>query len=213
MAYGRTEGERKGRDPEQVKVITGDRTLTEKRAFNEVYSKYRNLVLKAAHIYVDDPGTAEDVTQEVFLALYRDMTDKKIESEEEYSNIKSWLYTTAKHFALNHRKKTARMIMTESIEGSDVIEEPASESLESEYLNRILEEKRAKLHERIFTALMKKNPRWHEAIMMVCYLDIPAAEAAKRLGMSENAFYVMMHRARNWIHKKFDVEYEELNRF
>ena len=95
MAYGRTEGDRKGRNPEQVEVITGERTLTEKLAFNEVYSKYKNLVLKAAHTYVDDPGTAEDVMQEAFLALYRDMTDKKIESEEEYSNIKSWLYTTA----------------------------------------------------------------------------------------------------------------------
>lgn len=213
MAYGRTEGDRKGRNPEQVEVITGERTLTEKLAFNEVYSKYKNLVLKAAHTYVDDPGTAEDVMQEAFLALYRDMTDKKIESEEEYSNIKSWLYTTAKHLALNYRKKAARTIMTESIEGSDVIEEPVSESLESEYLSRMIEEKRAKLHERIFTALMKKNPRWHEAIMMVCCLDIPAAEAAKRLDMSEKAFYVMMHRARKWIHKKFDVEYEELNRF
>lgn len=35
--------------------------MTEKLAFNEVYSKYKNLVLKAAHTYVDDPGTAEDV--------------------------------------------------------------------------------------------------------------------------------------------------------
>lgn len=53
MAYGRTEGDRKGRNPEQVEVITGERTLTEKLAFNEVYSKYKNLVLKAAHTYVD----------------------------------------------------------------------------------------------------------------------------------------------------------------
>lgn len=59
---------------------------------------------------------------------------------------------------------------------------------------------------------MKKNPRWHEAIMMVGYLEIPTAEAAERLGISENAFYAMMHRARKWIYKKFGVEYEELKR-
>ena len=213
MAYGRTEGERKGRNPEQVKVITGERTLTEKLAFNEIYSNYKNLVLKAAYTYVDDLISAEDIMQDTFLALYKDMTNKKIESEEEYSNIKSWLYTTAKHFALNYGKKAARTVATETMEGSDVIEEPVSESLESEYLSKIAEEKRAKLHECIFAALMKKNPRWHEAIMMVCYLDIPAAEAAKKLGMSENAFYVMIYRARQWIHKNFDAEYEELNRF
>ena len=187
--------------------------MTEKLAFNEIYSNYKNLVLKAAHIYVDDLDTAEDIMQDTFLALYRDMTDKEIESEKEYSNIKSWLYTTAKHMALNYGKKAARTISADALEGSDVIEEPVSESLESEYLGRIAEEERAELHERIFAALIKKNPRWHEAIMMTGYLEIPTAEAASRLGMSENAFYAMMHRARKWIYNKFGVEYKELNRF
>lgn len=71
--------------------------MTKKLAFNEIYSNYKNLVLKAAHIYVDDLDTAEDIMQDTFLALYRDMTEKEFESEKEYSNIKSWLYTTAKH--------------------------------------------------------------------------------------------------------------------
>ena len=138
--------------------------MTEKLAFNEIYSNYKNLVLKAAHIYVDDLDTAEDITQDTFLALYKDMTEKEIESEKEYSNIKSWLYTTAKHMALNYGKKAARTISADALEGSDVIEEPVSESLESEYFGRIAEEERAELHERIFAALIKKNPRWHEAI-------------------------------------------------
>ena len=103
--------------------------MTEKLAFNEIYSNYKNLVLKAAHIYVDDLDTAEDIMQDTFLALYRDMTDKEIESEKEYSNIKSWLYTTAKHMALNYGKKAARTISADALEGSDVIEEPVSESL------------------------------------------------------------------------------------
>ena len=115
--------------------------------------------------------------------------------------------------ALNYGKKAARTISADALEGSDVIEEPVSESLESEYFGRIAEEERAELHERIFAALIKKNPRWHEAIMMTGYLEIPTAEAASRLGMSENAFYAMMHRARKWIYKKFGVEYKELNRF
>lgn len=187
--------------------------MTEKLAFNEIYSNYKNLVLKAAHIYVDDLDTAEDIMQDTFLALYRDMTEKDYKSEKEYSNIKSWLYTTAKHLALNYGKKAERTVSADALEGSDAIEEPFTESLESEYLGRIAEEQRADLHERIFIALMKKNPRWHEAIMMVGYLEIPRAEAARRLGMSENAFYAMMHRARKWIYKKFGVEYEELNRF
>ena len=31
--------------------------------------------------------------------------------------------------------------------------------------------------------------------------------------MTENAFYVMLHRARNWIYEEFGVEYEELDKY
>lgn len=186
--------------------------MTENIGFNKIYNDYKNLVLKAAHIYTGDLDTAEDIMQDTFLALYSDMTAKGVDDITEYSNIKSWLFTTAKHRALNHRKKTTRVISADA-EGSDVIEEPATESLESEYLSEMTEKMRGELHERIFAALMKKNERWHEAIMLVCYMNVPIAEAAARLQMTENALYVMMHRARNWIQNEFGVEYEELSRF
>lgn len=85
-------------------------------------------------------------------------------------------------------------------------------SSEEEYLDERTEEDRLELHRRIFTALLEKNPRWHEAIMLACYLEISQKEAARRMGISENAFYVMLHRAREWIIKEFGVEYEELSR-
>lgn len=186
--------------------------MTENIGFNKIYNDYKNLVLKATHIYTGDLDTAEDIMQDTFLALYRDMADKGVDDIAEYPNIKSWLYTTAKHRAINHRKKTARVISADA-ETSDVIVEPATESLESEYLSEMTEKMRGELHERIFAALMKKNERWHEAIMLICYMGIPVAEAADRLHMTENALYVMMHRARNWIQNQFGVEYEELSRF
>lgn len=187
--------------------------MTENVAFNEIYGKYKNLVLKAAHIYVDDLDTAEDIMQDTFLALYRDMRVKGFDREADYSNIKSWLYTTAKHLALNYRKKAARTVSADAMKDDDVLKEPISESLESEYFGMVSERTCLEIHDRIFTALMEKNPRWHEAIMMVGVLGMSAAEAAESLGINENAFYALVHRARNWIYKKFDVEYEELNKF
>lgn len=48
--------------------------------------------------------------------------------------------------------------------------------------------------------------------MLTCYLEISQVEAAEMMDMSVDAFYVMLHRARNWIKKKYGVEYDELNR-
>ncbi len=47
--------------------------LTGNREFNEIYDKYKNLVLKVAYEYSgDDYDAAQDITQETFLKLYRD---------------------------------------------------------------------------------------------------------------------------------------------
>ena len=184
--------------------------MTKNHKFNEIYEKYKNLVLKVAYRYSEDFDAAEDIMQETFLALYRDMDDK------EYSNIQSWLYTTAKHSALNYKKKSAREVSyitkDPETEEESLIVEPSRESTEEEYMEEVAEEGRAELHERVFAGLMEKNPRWHEAIMLVCCLQVPQAEAAEKMNISADAFYVMLHRARSWIKKKYGVEYDELNR-
>lgn len=186
--------------------------MTENQVFDEIYNEYKNLVLRVAYMHVKDEHMANDVMQDTFLALYRDMSDRGIKSEEGYSNIKSWLYTTARRFALNYLKKSARMVLSDGLEESDAFDEPSTESAETECMEILKDEKRAELHERIFSALMEKNPRWYEAIMMISLLGIPQVEAAKRMGMTDNAFYVMIHRIRIWIEKKFGAEYEELKR-
>lgn len=186
--------------------------MTENRVFDEIYKRYKNLVLKVAYLYVKDLDTANDMMQDTFLALYKDMSDKGIEAEEEYSNIKSWLYATVSHYSMNYLKKSARIVSADAMKEDDTFEEPFRMSSEEEYLDERTEEDRLELHRRIFTALLEKNPRWHEAIMLACYLEISQKEAARRMGISENAFYVMLHRAREWIIKEFGVEYEELSR-
>lgn len=183
--------------------------LTENHEFNEIYKRYKNLVLKAAYIYTKDFDAAEDIMQEAFLKLYKEMEKNKPE------NIKAWLCATAKYSALNYKKRADKEIPEQEIEALAENHEKilTRESTEAEYFEKISERERFRLHERIFTRLLQKNPRWYEAIMLVCVLEYPQAEAAEKAGMSANAFYVMLHRARNWIKKNYGAEYEELSRF
>lgn len=180
--------------------------MTKNHKFDEIYKKYKNLVLKIACRYTDDLSAAEDIMQETFLALYKDMDQK------EYSNIEAWLFTTAKHRALNHNKKVQK-----TYPDSEAVEKAAAtdyirESTEAEYLEERRDEERRHLHEKVFTGLLAKNPRWYEAIMLTCVWEMPQKEAAEKMGMTADNFYVMLHRARSWIKKKYGVEYDELNR-
>ena len=178
--------------------------LTGNREFNEVYEKYKNLVLKTAFIYSgDDYDAAEDITQETFLKLYIGFEELK------NGNISSWLCVAARNAAINHRKKYRREVLRLDEEGYAVQEE-LRESTEEEYTGIELEHSRRKLHEKIFAGLMEKNPRWYEAIMLVYYMEIPQAKAAEMMGVRLQVLHSILHRAKKWIAKTYGAEYEEM---
>ena len=89
--------------------------LTGNREVNEIYYKYKNLVLKVAYEYSgDDYDAAQDITQETFLKLYRDFDRLK------NGNVYGWLKVTARNTAINYRKKNSR----EVLEGASEEESP-----------------------------------------------------------------------------------------
>lgn len=189
--------------------------LTENEDFDRIYKKYKDIVLRIAYKYSGDKAIAEDIFQETVLALYIDMKKKNYAtSEEGYTNLVSWLCTTAKRKTLNYKKKMSHevFLLKEGEDEEVVIAEPSRGSVEEEYFLDETEKERARLHEIVFSALMEKNSRWYDAIMLTCHLKLPKKDAAEIMKMSPDAFYVMLHRARDWIKGKFHVEYEELER-
>ena len=180
--------------------------LTGNREFNEIYEKYKNLVLKAAYIYSgNNYDVAEDITQDTFLKLYTKFDDLK------GGNLSAWLFTTAKNAALNYKKKHDREIL--SVDDEEYTDdEPYRESTEEEYAENELERERARLHDRIFQGLMEKNPRWYEAVFLAYYMEIPQEKVAQIMDIRLGVLHSLLHRAKKWIRKTYGVEYEEMNR-
>ena len=180
--------------------------LTGNREFNEIYEKYKNLVLKAAYIYSgNNYDVAEDITQDTFLKLYTKFDDLK------GGNLSAWLFTTAKNAALNYKKKHDREIL--SVDDEEYTDdEPYRESTEEEYAENELERERARLHDRIFQGLIKKNPRWYEAVFLAYYMEIPQEKVAQMMDIRLGVLHSILHRAKKWIRKTYGVEYEEMNR-
>ncbi|KAA8501517.1 sigma-70 family RNA polymerase sigma factor [Mediterraneibacter catenae] len=180
--------------------------LTGNREFNEIYEKYKNLVLKAAYIYSgNNYDVAEDITQDTFLKLYTKFDDLK------GGNLSAWLFTTAKNAALNYKKKHDREIL--SVDDEEYTDdEPYRESTEEEYAENELERERARLHDRIFQGLMEKNPRWYEAVFLAYYMEIPQEKVAQMMDIRLGVLHSILHRAKKWIRKTYGVEYEEMNR-
>ena len=180
--------------------------LTGNREFNEIYEKYKNLVLKVAYIYSgNNYDVAEDITQDTFLKLYTGFEDFKREKTA------SWLYTVAKNAAINYRKKNEGMVSIDD-EDNGLNNTLSTESIEDSYLEREHAADTEELHDRILSDLMEKNPRWHDAVLLSYYMDIPQERVAEMMGVRLGVLHSILHRAKVWIRKTYGVEYEEMNR-
>ena len=181
--------------------------MAENLTYHEVYEKYKTLVLKVAYDYSGDYDAAEDIMQSTFLKLYMYFDDMH------KGNLKSWLYTTAKHMAINYRKKAVREVFDdeESEEGSYFDNLPIK-SVEDEFFTDKREYDIAVLHEKIFVEVLAKNKRWYEALRLVYLMEVPQKKVAEEMGIPITVLHSMLHRAKEWIRNEYGVEYHEMNR-
>jgi len=97
------------------KYLKGDESSLE-----VLVQKYMSHIYGFLFKYVKDEAVAQDLTQEVFLKVWKNL--KKIEKNK---NFKSWLYTVAKNTALDYikKKKAVPLSYFEDETGKNVLTE------------------------------------------------------------------------------------------
>jgi RNA polymerase sigma-70 factor (ECF subfamily) len=112
--------------------------------FDEAFMLHHRAVYRAAYALVRDAGLAEDVTQEVFLKLYRHLDS--LNGEE---HLRAWLLRVASNVALNTirgraRASTREEEFTRGVVGTDGMTAP----LDADYERRAeIEEARRALEQ------------------------------------------------------------------
>jgi len=106
---------------------TATATASERIGFEEAFTLHHRTVFRAARSIVRDPGLAEDVTQEVFIKLYKHQ-DSIVDKEM----LKPWLIRVA----LNIAKNTIRGNIRANTRDENYVKETVENSvfsIESEY--------------------------------------------------------------------------------
>src|SRR6476469_1040548 len=92
------------KDEQLVKrIIAG-----EKDQFRELITRYQARVFAVAYKVSKNPKDAEDITQEVFLQLYRALSQFKGDS-----SLSTWIYKIAMNKALDYQRKQIRQVAYE----------------------------------------------------------------------------------------------------
>jgi len=155
------------------------------RPFQELFQRYQSVVWRVCYSYMRNKQDAEDLTQEVFLKVYR-----SLQQFEGRSSFKTWIYRVAINSCQNEIRRLSRRPQEAETE-MEVIAEimPSGKSVEKEY------QKRYK-RELLVQALANLKPDVSEILYMKDMEERPYHEIANILKIGISAAKMRVQRAR-----------------
>ncbi|MFA5991297.1 MAG: RNA polymerase sigma factor [Candidatus Doudnabacteria bacterium] len=148
-------------------------------ALETLVSRYLKLVYFFVYSYVKNSAIAEDVSQEVFIKLWKNLS--KFDSSKEF---RPWLYQIAKNTCLDYLKKkqTLNFAEFESVDGEQWLAQTIPDSAPGPALVT----ERALLGEQLMSALKQLSPKYAEIISQYHLEDLNFRQIAEKGRFSIN---------------------------
>ncbi|MFL5859563.1 MAG: RNA polymerase sigma factor [Solirubrobacteraceae bacterium] len=189
------------RPPEcsEQELVAATRTGDD-RAFEELYSRYRDRVFSFILSKVRDHGRAEDIAQDVFMSALR-----RLRRSDQAIAFKPWIYEIAKNACIDEfrRGSRAREVPLES-DGEFVVDRrPAALSAVPTPPAAVESKQRLDHLRGAFGGLSAEH---HQLLLMREFEGLSYDQIGDRLGMTRQMVESSMFRAR----RKLTAEYQEL---
>lgn len=168
--------------------LVNDYLAGDKKSLEVLIERHLKPIYNFIYYYVGDAPSAEDVTQDVFVRVWR-----KINKFDEKKSFKTWLFSIAKNAALDFlkKKKAVPFSELENEEGENAIIETMADPapLPDELLAR------ADLSKLISGALAKLPPAVRGVLLLHHYDQFTFEEVAETLGEPLNTVKSRYRRA------------------
>jgi RNA polymerase sigma-70 factor (ECF subfamily) len=164
-------------------------------AFVTLYRRYQGRVFRFALLMSGCPATADDVTQEVFLALLRE--DCQYDSSR--GSLLTYLYGIARKQVLRALKRSRSLIQLGCEPGE---EEPASPRHLISQDDPLNEFARNELAGTVRQAVLALPARYREVVALCDFQEMSYAEAAEALDCSVGTISSRLNRARALLAQK-----------
>ena len=163
------------------------------KAFSHIVSEYRQMIFTIIFKIVNNREDAEDISQEIFIKVFKSLNSFKEESE-----FSTWLYRIAYNTALSEIRK--RKIVFSSFE--DDFSTLKDETIDEEIEELALEERIIYLEQ-----ALKMLPAKDALLITLFYLDNQSIEEISRISnLSRANVKIKLHRIR----KKLAIEINKL---
>jgi RNA polymerase sigma-70 factor (ECF subfamily) len=180
------------------KVIEGDR-----KACKELYDGFSSRVYNTIIGILQNTEDAEDVTQEVFVRIF-----KSIQSFKRESSLSTWIYriTVNKAFEfIRSRKRKKRFAVVKSIFAKEEVEEPV------DFLHPGIIEENKERGKILFKAINKLSEKQKTAFILSKVENLSYKDISEIMKLSLSSVESLIFRAKENLKKELYNYYKEKN--
>ena len=176
-------------DEELVRlVVAGERDL-----FAPIYERYYWRVFRMAYGMTDNHGSAEDLTQEIFMRAYQRL--KEFRGQSAFS---TWLYRVAVNHSLNYRRKHQVEAREESTCETDA--QPMVDGSTTAETGLMRQQMTVQVHH----ALLTLKPKLRMIVILKDIEGLSYEEIAQRTNCSTGTVASRLNRSRKLLARKLE---------
>jgi RNA polymerase sigma-70 factor, ECF subfamily len=164
-------------------------------AWEEIVHTYNRRIYNICYRFAGSGGDAEDLTQEVFIKMYRTLASY----DPSKGAFVTWVTTIARNLLVDHFRKTKQDRMTDSMdtvasEHEDA--QPLSEQIQDQSAPPDTHVRRREVSETVHAALGRLSPELREAVILRDLQDMDYREIATVLKVPEGTVNSRLNRGR-----------------
>lgn len=151
-------------------------------AYRQIVEEYGNRLLRTCYLILKDREEAEDVVQETFIKVFRN-----IDSFRENSGLYTWIYTIALNLSRDRlRKKQDMLTLEDERVGNNDVEYEVEKGIDRELLRK---------------ELFSINSLYREVLVLFYFEELSIKEISNLLNEKEGTIKSKLSRGRNILKK------------
>jgi len=188
----------------------GPGVLDRRDEFDQLVQRYHKQAYNIAYRMTGNHADAEDLTQEVFIKIYRTLAS----FDAEKASFNTWVTTVTRNLLVDHFRKTKNDRITDSMDA------PVGDQEEGQALSEKIEDKgvtpdqlvqKQQTKQLVQEALQKLSPELREAVILRDLQDMDYREIAQVLKVPEGTVKSRINRGRTELARLLQRTYRQVS--
>ena len=196
-------------DTQAVSLLVRRCVAGDAAAWEEIVRAYNRRIYNICYRFSGSPEDAEDLTQEVFIKLYRTLGTW----EQSKGAFATWLTSVTRNLLVDHFRKTKQDRATDSLDtapGGDQDAQPLSEKLPDTAPQADARVQTSETQRMVHDALQKLSPELREAVILRDLQDMDYRDIASVLRVPEGTVKSRINRGRTELARLLQRTYRQV---